>query len=91
MAEKAEIKMFPNPASEQVLVEFNLPVTETGFYTAKLYDIEGRLVKEIVRNQLKEGIARISFNTSHLNNGVYILKLEDGDKAIWQDKLVIQK
>jgi hypothetical protein len=91
IAEKAEIKMFPNPASEQVLVEFNLPVTETGFYTAKLYDIEGRLVKEIVRNQLKEGIARISFNTSHLNNGVYILKLEDGDKAIWQDKLVIQK
>jgi hypothetical protein len=53
--------------------------------------MEGRLIKEIVRNQLKEGIARISFNTAHLTNGAYLLRLEEEGKRIWEEKLVIQK
>lgn len=89
--ETREVKMYPNPAAEQVMVDFNLSVGETGFYSANLYDMEGRLIKEIVRNQLKEGVARISFNTAHLTNGAYVLKLEDANKVIWQEKLVIQK
>jgi hypothetical protein len=91
ISEKTEVKMYPNPATETVMVEYNVPVSKIGFYTANLYDMEGRLIKEIVRNQLKEGIARISFNTAHLTNGAYLLRLEEEGKRIWEEKLVIQK
>lgn len=91
VSEKAEVKMFPNPAVEMVMVEFNLPVSVTGFYSANLYDAEGRLVKELVRNQLKEGIARISFNTAPLPNGIYFVKVQDENQVIWQERLAVQK
>lgn len=85
------IKMYPNPVSELVMIEFNLPVNRAGYYTANLYDSQGRLVKELVRNRLREGTARISFNTAHLSPGNYIVKVEDEQGSLWQDKLVIIK
>lgn len=89
--EPTEVKMYPNPTAEMVMVEFNLPVSATGFYSANLYDSEGRLVKELVRNQLKEGIARISFNTAPLSNGIYFVKVQDENQVIWQERLAVQK
>jgi len=64
-------KLYPNPAVAQTHFTFETP--DMNNIKAELYDMEGRLVK-----QLFEGSTNgesISINTSELSTGTYIIKL----------------
>ena len=51
---------------------------------AKVYDMLGNICEEIVLEE------RMSLNISHLNNGIYILKLQQNEKII-TNRIILNK
>ena len=76
------LKLSPNPASSQVILHWkgndNIEVP------IQIYDISGKLVKEINMNNRIEKI-----NVSDFENGLYIVKLQTG-KGVFSNRLLIQ-
>ncbi|PJB13137.1 MAG: hypothetical protein CO119_03345 [Flavobacteriales bacterium CG_4_9_14_3_um_filter_40_17] len=73
-------KIYPNPANNGVV---NIVSAQNGSKTVVVYDILG---KQMLRTQLN-GTA---LDVSQLNNGIYILKIEEDGKTT-SKKLIVQK
>jgi len=82
---------YPNPFNGSTVIKFILP--QSGFTSLKLYDIRGRLVKELLNNELAEGTHEyiLDKNTfESLSSGVYFYNLTAGNFSDTK-KLVILK
>jgi hypothetical protein len=82
-----EVSMYPNPANEDVHFDFTVPVA--GIYVVNLLDEQGRVVKYVIDERLREGEARLRFNTSTLANGVYIVQISHDNQPTYHGKLVV--
>lgn len=79
--------VFPNPATEQFSLQVDLPKGNfTGF---TLYDAAGNLVRTILEDNCKAGTSIFSFNTQHLANGIYFLKITDKGSLLKTEKIII--
>lgn len=78
--------IYPNPTADEAAVQFE--VSEDSQVTARLYDDNGRLVKEISTLPAKEGLNEFSFSLQPLSSGIYTLILTDGDSVIQTLKVV---
>ncbi len=65
---------YPNPFNPETTFSFELPYA----MDAKLvvYDIQGRVVEQLVDGQMNAGYHQLRYNASDLAAGVYILRLE---------------
>ena len=73
---EAEWRMYPNPADEEVWME--------GLSTdgeIRIYDMTGKLVASARGNRIE---------TRGLANGVYVVRCEDGEKAVGIKKLIVK-
>ena len=77
-------EIYPNPASDKVFVEI---IGSNGMNSiqAKIFSLDGLLIKAL----RLEGI-RSSIDCSHLQSGLYIIRLVNGEET-YQSKLLIQK
>lgn len=75
------IDVFPNPANEEVNI--NLYNSKNNKITIELYNLEGKLIK-----QLSNYENTTSINISDLSKGVYIIKIKSLDK-LYSKKLII--
>lgn len=75
--QKAEIKIYPNPVADNFFIE-----SEVHIQTLRIYNIEGKLMKELAAVSLEEGIDISSFS-----NGVYFLEMESAEGILYK-KLV---
>lgn len=84
------LKTFPNPARNQVNVEFNLPSNDA--YSFTLVDMKGNIVKTMAGSNEK-GNKKFVINTDNFTPGIYIARLKmDGDTAQEQvSKIIIQR
>ncbi|MCI0449816.1 MAG: SBBP repeat-containing protein [Chlorobi bacterium] len=64
---------FPNPFNPTTNIEFMVPANER--VSLKVYDVNGRLVADLVDESLNAGTYRVDFNASNLSSGVYFYKL----------------
>lgn len=71
---------YPNPAADQVFISFELPGAAN--VRIALYDISGRLIKEITNQYYHAGVNDIQFDASLLENGIYFYKLESGNNRL---------
>lgn len=71
-----DLKLYPNPASEQITVSMNLP--EATNLEAQVFDLLGRNVVSNRLGNLPGGDQQFTLNTSDLSPGVYSLRLTDG-------------
>lgn len=78
---KSNISIYPNPAKDFVTID-HLP-NET---TISIYDMSGR---KIFTKKYTE--TKVSMNTSQLTNGTYIIQVDDKEKTILSEKLIIKK
>lgn len=85
---QSSLKIFPNPAIDHSSLSFVLPSTRT--VVAKIYNINGKLVKEASFGRLSSGEHRIEIDARDLSTGSYILQLIADDMAA-TSKFVIQK
>lgn len=73
----AETKVYPNPSSSQVNIEFSAAENEK--VALEIYDAGGRLVNILTNNVLKEGRHKKIFTAK--SAGVYTYKLKRGEKT----------
>ena len=75
---KSNISMYPNPVSgDEARVSFELNNSATVSY--QVFDIKGRMVKNVVIGNFAEGSHEASVSVSGLANGSYILRLSAGN------------
>lgn len=67
---------YPNPASGQTKIPFHL--VNGGNVSIKLYNSQGRLVKEIINQSYSAGDNTADFDTSGLAKGIYFYQLTSG-------------
>jgi hypothetical protein len=85
---KENFKVYPNPASSQVTVEWQY--SEVKLDKLFLTDMAGRLVMEMQPSQkINAGKMQVQFSTGQLENGIYFVNLiSDNKKQV--SKLVVQ-
>ncbi|MCF6342450.1 MAG: S8 family serine peptidase [Bacteroidales bacterium] len=76
--DESQLKVFPNPAADQITLEFSLEMKTT--VVVEMFDLSGRKVLELNRT-LSEGIQRIHFNVSGYLSGIYYLRMQAGEKT----------
>lgn len=76
--------VFPNPANE--IIYCNLPNANQSNISIEIYDIVGNLLDKKLNTQ---GNALVSFNIAAFSNGLYFVKMFNGDRHLIASKKVI--
>ena len=79
---------YPNPFNPITTISFSLPVRSDVHLL--LFDLLGRVVKEIAAGNYEAGTHQVKLNASGLSSGVYFYKLEAGN-FVSTKKLVLMK
>ncbi len=79
---------YPNPFNPNTIIEFSLPVST--YVTLKVYNINGKEIKELVNENLTVGKYRTEFSTQNLSSGTYFYKLTT-DKYSETKKMIVLK
>jgi hypothetical protein len=82
----SKLKLFPNPANDNVKVSFELK--EIADVKVELFDISGRVVAKIAEKKNQVGEMVETINTSLYANGAYVIKISTNG-IITQQKLNI--
>ena len=86
-----EFKLFnnyPNPFNPTTDIKYNLP--KSGLVSLKVYDINGRLVKELVNQMQIAGSYTARFEAANLSSGVYFYQLTSGEFKAQNRMLLIK-
>ncbi len=73
MGERAEMSVFPNPASSSASVAFTLPEAST--VQVRLYDADGRFVQSLAEGMHGAGNYDVSVDTDGLSVGMYFVHM----------------
>lgn len=84
----ALLQNYPNPWSETTTVTFTLP--EACEISLGIYDISGRLVKEVACGYYQSGEHQLTLDNSQLSSGVYVLRLSNSEQVAFS-KMVFAK
>ena len=68
---------YPNPFNPATTLSFAIP--ENSPVRLQIYDINGRLVEELINQQLSAGRYEVSFDASTFASGVYLYRLTAGN------------
>jgi len=79
---------YPNPFNNQTLFSFGLP--ETSEIRIGIFDINGRLVTEIVKGTLSAGQHTLAWQAEGLAAGIYFIHLNVGNKLLIRKILLIK-
>jgi hypothetical protein len=84
---------FPNPFNPETVIQFTL--SQPGNYTVSVYDIMGRLMKEIRMTSAVSGLQSVRWNGDDMMqrkvaSGIYLYKISAGT-MILSGKMVLQK
>ena len=75
-AAKADFTLYPNPALEEVFLEFDAPLT--GDADVWVYDLAGR---PLLRRTLEAGAARAGIPIGELVSGLYLVEVKSGEQV----------
>lgn len=78
--------VYPNPFSRDVAFQFNLD--RDRLVSAYVFDLEGKLVAEIIETNGQAGLNELFFDLLPLRAGVYVLKVVSGDDELLVEKIV---
>jgi len=83
---ETESKIYPNPFAAEFAVQFSLESDQE--IIAKIYDMAGNLVTDLLQRNAKEGLNELVFSLLPLSAGNYVLKIEAGGKEIINEKII---
>ena len=67
-------QLFPNPSNQSTTLLFTLKNTEE--ISISLLDVTGKKVLDIAKEEMQKGNQKININSSKLNAGIYICKIQ---------------
>ena len=79
---------YPNPFNPSTYLQFTIPTDMD--VALNVYDINGRLVDEIVNSNLSRGYHNFEWDAAQFSSGVYFIQLRVGAKQEIQ-KVVLMK
>ena len=79
---------YPNPFNAASMLEFNLP--DAGFVEIKIYDLNGRIVEELMSGFVTAGRHSLVVDAAHLPAGIYGVELRSTGRVAVQ-KMVLLK
>ncbi len=88
IAAKVTLGLYPNPFNPLTRFSFSLP--EAAFVNLKVYDLQGRLVAELVNGLRGAGNHEVTFDASSLASGIYLYRLSAGAEK-FSGKLMLVK
>ncbi|MBX7045760.1 MAG: T9SS type A sorting domain-containing protein [Ignavibacteria bacterium] len=80
---------YPNPFNPNTVISYQLSVA--GFVTLSVFDINGRLVKELVNEKQSAGSHEVNFSGEGLPSGVYYYSLTADGVTIDTKKAILLK
>lgn len=81
------LNIYPNPASDFINVQFNLPKSEN--VEIKLYDLAGRMSWSLTKNELSAGENNIIVKLpENLSKGIYMIRLESSSANIFRKIMI---
>ena len=83
------IKLYPNPAIENVNLSFNVQKSEA--LTLNVYDLKGILVMTKFLGKLPEGEQLMQINTQDFVSGNYIVSISSDNALVGTNRLVVVK
>lgn len=78
-ATESMVSVYPNPVRNNANVNFN--VDEKANVYCQIYDLSGRLMKNVNLGTYSAGNYTATVNLSDMTSGAYILRLQSGNKA----------
>ena len=81
-----QAKVYPNPASETVTIEFQVP--KASRYNLSIFNMQGQQIAKSISRVTNRGIEKIAINVSSWKTGVYFFHIE-GEKLKIQNKFVV--
>jgi hypothetical protein len=87
ISEVSGVSVYPNPAVNEINVDFNSNIAFNG--TVKLMDLSGKTLIQKSINAL-EGMNNISFETSNVVNGIYLVVMSS-NKGQFSQKVIVNK
>ncbi|HEX2786438.1 MAG TPA: T9SS type A sorting domain-containing protein [Ignavibacteria bacterium] len=79
---------YPNPFNPITTINFSVPVK--GFVSLKIYDVTGRMVADLVNQEMIAGEYKYDFNASNLNSGVYFYTLRGNNFSETKKMMLIK-
>ncbi|REL38127.1 T9SS C-terminal target domain-containing protein [Rhodohalobacter sp. SW132] len=79
---------YPNPFNPSTTIHYRL--TEAGNITLKVFDMTGREVATLTNGIQTAGDHRISFDATNLSSGIYIYRLQAGDRVLTRKMTLIK-
>ncbi len=84
--ENVTVKLYPNPNNGEFTLAYDLKQTPEA--TINISDITGNIVYTV---QITNENNLININTTDLGSGLYFIKLQNNDRLLWTDKVMISK
>ncbi len=79
---------YPNPFNPVTNLRFDLP--EAARVKLEVYDLQGRVVAELVNGHRDAGVHEVTWNASNLSSGMYFYRIQAGDFSAVQ-KVILMK
>ncbi|WP_234567652.1 Calx-beta domain-containing protein [Rhodohalobacter sp. 614A] len=79
---------YPNPFNPTTIISYQLPASSD--VLLEVYDLVGRKVATLVNGPMQAGIHSVDFNAGTLSSGVYIYRLQTGNKTLSRKLTVIK-
>ncbi len=83
------VNVYPNPANNYVMVDFNLVNNDN--ITMEIMDITGRVILSENKGELPSGDQSMVFSTSDLSNGVYFVTIKGANGFTSTQKFIISR
>ncbi len=82
------IEIYPNPIYDVWNMKFE--TEHRGIFSANVYSLDGRLIKNLYATELNSGKHSFAFNKGALNPGSYIVTLSFNGKDISSEKIMVK-
>ena len=79
---------YPNPFNP--VTNFNYTMPNDGMVQVSVYDVNGRIVADLVNGYMKAGTHPVVWNASELSSGIYMLQMISGDFTTMQKVMLIK-
>lgn len=82
---------YPNPFNNSTVIKYQISNAENGFVEMKIFDITGRVVNTLVKENQEPGYYEVKFDGGNYSTGLYFYTLNINGVSIGTKKLALIK
>ena len=80
--------VYPNPFNSTTIIRYSLPSEQ--HVSIQIYELDGRLVEQLVDSQHQAGSFQVTFNGENLASGIYIIKMTSASCKVLKKTVLVR-